>query len=469
MIHSTGHKRFATSGSAILMGLVVMTIGTFGVAAWVSLLNSRAIHIQSMEVSSNHRIAKVNARAVAEEFIYRNVLSKASSPAGNIQVPGSSSTLVMTPSETAPLTSLARPTGEVSTGLANGYGYQVELPVSVTINVDHDNDPATESIPSTYSRSYLLKSRAPQLTGDLMVMHRPGAATSNNSELSGQVRVFGNTLIWSSALSVDSESGFRSNRFITFNRVTSPGTGRLRNLDGELIAPANYPQVANTAGEVESGSSYDGRLNVIDPGPHVPWSMKKRLLGGSHIVLTGDKEFDSGRGARSDGSGNVHITLGDTHLTGVLIGNHVRTINLIGQHDALSFAHAGSRAAVQIIVHQTEGQGRTLRNIHLRGSNNRRLLLGIKRDAVTESEVRMTFSDANKDPKWRLMLVAENCKLVAGNSPNGIVTVVGGIRTDRDFRWSPSAGKILELRRETDAGILESLIPRTAWIESYAN
>ena len=67
------------------------------------------------------------------------------------------------------------------------------------------------------------------------------------------------------------------------------------------------------------------------------------------------------------------------------------------------------------------------------------------------------------------MLIAENCRLVAGNSPNGTVTLVGGIRTDSDFKWSNSISKILELRRETQAGVLESLMPRTAWIESYAN
>ena len=469
MNHSTGNKRFASSGSAILMGLVVMTIGTFGVAAWVSLLNSRAIHIQSMEVSSVRRISQVNARALAEEFIYSNVLGNVASPTGSIQIPTDSSTIVLTPSGMVPLTSLVRPTGEVMTGLANGYGYQVELPVSVTINVDHDNDPLTGSMPNTYSRSYLLKSRAPQLTGDLIVMHKSPSTISDVIELSGQIRVFGNTLIWSSELSVDADSGFRSNRFITFNRRGSSAAGRLRNLEGEWIAPANYPQVTNTAGVVVNGNSYDGRLDVIDPGSDVPWSMKKRLLEGNHIILAGDKEFDSGRGARSDGSGNIYITLGDNHLTGVLIGNHVRTITLDGQHDAVSFAQASSQAALQIIIHQTPGQGRTLRNLNLRGSNNRRLLLGIKRDTVTDSEVRMNFPDANKNPSWRLMLIAENCRLVAGNSPDGTVTLVGGIRTDSDFKWSNSISKVLELRRETQAGVLESLMPRTAWIESYAN
>jgi len=81
----------------------------------------------------------------------------------------------------------------------------------------------------------------------------------------------------------------------------------------------------------------------------------------------------------------------------------------------------------------------------------------------------LTFADADENPDWRLMLIAESCRMTAGNAPNGTVTLYGGIRTDRDFKWSVSPGKILHIRRETDAGVLERLVPRTAWIESYAN
>ncbi|MCP4849063.1 MAG: hypothetical protein GY899_14070 [Verrucomicrobiaceae bacterium] len=468
MEHSLAHTRSASSGSAILMGLVVMTLGTFGVAAWISLLNSRAIYIQSMEVSSNHRIARVNARAVADEFIYRHALAKLAVPAGDILIPDGLGRVEMSAADTAPLASLIRPSSEVITGMANGYGYQVELPVKVTINVDHDNDPETLAIPSIYSRAYQLKSRAPQLTGDLLVLHRPITADSGEHELSGQVRVYGNTVLWSSRVAVVADSGVRTERYTTFSGGAS-SQSKVRNLEGRWIAPANYPLVTNTAGEVEGGNAYDGRLNVIDPGAHVPWSMKNQLMKGSHIVLSGDKEYDSGRGARSDGAGNIHVTIGDSHLTSVLIGNHVRTINLHGQDDALSFANAESLSAIMIVIHQTAGSGRTLRNINLRGSNNRRLLLGIKREDSNNAESRLTFADADEDPRWRLMLIAERCRMTAGNSPHGVVTLVGGIRTDSDFEWSGEPGKILEIRRETDAGILERLAPRTAWLESYAN
>ncbi|MFP6872257.1 MAG: hypothetical protein VCA55_02010 [Verrucomicrobiales bacterium] len=469
MHHSLIHTRSAISGSAILTGLVVMALGTFGVAAWISLLSSRAVYIESMEISSNHRIARINARAVADEFIYRNALTKVTVPAARIILPDGSGTVGVTSADTAPLASVIRSPGEVSTGMANGYGYHVELPVSVTININHDNDPATAAIASTYNRAYLLKSRAPQLIGDLLVMHKPTLTPLAGNELSGQIRVYGNTVIWSSGLPVVADSGIRSERYITYTQGGAPAVRKIRNLEGNWIPPTNYPLVPNTAGEVEGSNAYDGRLDVIDPNPDVPWSMRNKFLNGSHIVLSGDNEFDSGRGARSDGAGNIDITLGDFHLTSVIIGDHVRTVNLHGQSDPLSFADAGSQGAVMILIHQTATSGKSLRRINFRGGNNRRLLLGLKRDDANADEILLTFRDADDNPSWRLMLIAENWRMTEANSPNGIVTVYGGIRTDRDFKWSAGNGKILQIRRETDAGVLERLVPRTAWIESYAN
>jgi len=469
MNQSIIYPRPAIAGSAILMGLVVMALGTFGVAAWISLLSSRAFYIESMELSSNHRVAKINARAVADEFIYSHGLAKVSVPAASITLPDGLGIVEMASADTAPLASLIRPPTEVSTGMANGYGYHVDLPVSVTINVNHDNDPATAAMASTYNRSYLLKSRAPQLVGDLMVMHKSTLAPSRGNELSGQIRVHGNTVIWSSGLPVIADSGIRSERYITYTQGGTSVGRKIRNLEGNWMPPANYPLVTNTAGEAEGSNAYDGRLDVIDPGPDVPWSMKNKLLAGSHIVLSGDNEFDSGRGASSDGAGNIHLTLGDSHLTSVMVGDYVKTINLHGQSNAIPFANAGTQGAVVILIHQTITSGRSLRNIIFRGSNNRRLLLVIKRDDPNAGEVRLTFADANDNPSWRLMLIAENCRMTAGNAPNGTVSLYGGIRTDRDFKWSVDPGKILHIHRETDAGVLERLVPRTAWIESYAN
>ena len=103
----------------------------------------------------------------------------------------------------------------------------------------------------------MLKSRAPQLIGDLLVMHKPTLTPSAGNELSGQIRVYGNTVIWSSGLPVVDDSGIRSERYTTYTQGGAPAVRKIRNLEGNWIAPTNYPLVPNTAGEVEGSNAYD--------------------------------------------------------------------------------------------------------------------------------------------------------------------------------------------------------------------
>ena len=49
------------------------------------------------------------------------------------------------------------------------------------------------------------------------------------------------------------------------------------------------------------------------------------------------------------------------------------------------------------------------------------------------------------------------------------MTMYGGIRTDRAFVWSTDGTKILDIYPEDDPKLLERLVGRTGWIESYAN
>ena len=58
------------AGSTILMSLVVMTVGTVGLASWISLLSARSSHINNKENVLSHRIAELNSRSVARESLY---------------------------------------------------------------------------------------------------------------------------------------------------------------------------------------------------------------------------------------------------------------------------------------------------------------------------------------------------------------------------------------------------------------
>jgi hypothetical protein len=450
------------------MGLVITAMATLGIAAWLSLLSARGAYIEGIEVSANHRVAKMNANAAVEEFLYRNYLTKSSTIGTTITLPDNSATISIPASNLPPLGSYSLPGGVVTTGMANGYGYHVELPVSNTIKVDHDNDPSTTPLDSTYTRNYLLKSRAPQLAGDLMVMHKPTITSGVDDDLDGYIRIYGNTVLWAAEWPHTVDSNVRSERYITYTPATPTGADKIKDLSGNWVPPTNYALMPTTGGDYGSSNGYSGTLNVVDPGATATWSMKNYVLGNSHIALSGDVAFDSGRGAKSDGNGNIDITLGDIHLTNVLISDHVDTINLRGQTDDASFADAGLRGAIMIVYVQTGSSTDELSHLNLYGRNNRRVSLGLKREDYNADEVHMAFRNANTNPSWRLILTSENMRIREAHTPDGTVTMFGGIRTDRDFRWDIYGSKILEIHKETDPKLLERLVPRTAWLESYA-
>ncbi len=462
-------QRGRSAGSTILMGLAIMAMATLGISAWVSLISARASYIEGMEVSANHRIAKMNAHATAAEYLYENFLTKSGTAGTTITLPGGQGTVTVPSSTLTPLASVTLPGGTVVTGMANGPGYHVLLPVSNTINVDHDNDPGTAAIASTYTRNYFLKSRAPQLAGDLMVMHKPTTTWWVDNDLDGQLRIYGNTILWAAESPHTADNRVRSERYITYTPATPNGADRIKNLGGGWGPPTNYALMPTTGGDIGSGNGYYGGLNVIDPGPAAAWSMKNKLLSGSYISLSGDVNFDSGRGARSDGAGVIDITLGDIHLTNVLIGDHVHTINFRGQTSDADFADAGLRGAIMVVAIQSSASTRDIGEINFYGRNNRRLALGVKREDLNTDQIDLAFRNADENPSWRLVLTAENYRMREASTPNGTVTMYGGVRTDRDFRWDNSSSKILEIRRETDPKLLERLVPRTAWLESYAN
>ncbi len=464
-MRSNSNKRPACAGSTILMGLAIMSLATIGITAWVALIGARASSIESMEAASRHRLNKLNARAITEEYIYRNVVTKAGTASATITIPGGVGVITV-PATTAPFASVALPGGIVRTGQADGYGYHVGMPVTYDIALDHDLDPGTAAFTDSYQRDFLIKSRAPQFSGDLMIQHKPTREPSVHNDITGRIQVYGNLVAWTGTSPHTIQNKVLAARFITPTTGSPGATLKAKDLSNSWAPASNFALMSQTGGDWGTGNGYEGTLNVIDPGPAATWSMKNQMLAGSHIFLTGDTAFDSGRGASSDGSGTIDITLGDIHLGNVLIQDHVDTINFHGQDNDPDFADANLRGAIMIIYHQTVATSANLTRINFNDRNNRRVSLGIKKDQ-SNGEVELKFPQA--DATWRMVLTAENTRMKEKDQPNGTVTITGGVRTDRDFKWDGSNNRKLAITRETDPKLLERIVPRTAWLESYAN
>ena len=150
-----------------------------------------------------------------------------------------------------------------------------------------------------------------------------------------------------------------------------------------------------------------------------------------------------------------------------MVGNGTKVLKLIGQDSEIGFIIAGFRKAIGVLVLQTS-EVDDLEEIHFVDRNARRLGLFLKKTGDW-GEVAMTFDQADQNPIWRLLIASENVPLARGGGPSGTVNMIGGITTDRDFKWGEEPDKVLYIRRETSPKFLERLAPRTAWIESYSD
>ena len=65
--------------------------------------------------------------------------------------------------------------------------------------------------------------------------------------------------------------------------------------------------------------------------------------------------------------------------------------------------------------------------------------------------------------------IGENVEIRYQQAQNGSATIYGGVRTDRGFYSHNSNNKQFFIHREEDGKLLERLLDRNVWLESYTN
>jgi hypothetical protein len=105
----------------------------------------------------------------------------------------------------------------------------------------------------------------------------------------------------------------------------------------------------------------------------------------------------------------------------------------------------------------------------LNGTNNRRILLCIKKIAATAGEVGggVDISFGTAVPSWRLLVVAENTPLSftpAGGAGN--IALRGGIQTDASLS-GPTGSSRLVIEKDALPLALQNIAPRLAWVETH--
>ncbi|MFT5856056.1 MAG: hypothetical protein ACI8XO_003308, partial [Verrucomicrobiales bacterium] len=130
--------------------------------------------------------------------------------------------------------------------------------------------------------------------------------------------------------------------------------------------------------------------------------------------------------------------------------------------------------ALVIVLEQEAGSGDNLATVELYGSNNRRLVVGAKKEIASDqstSRLRLNirWMDSLPSTSWRLILLGENTELKLQHKVSGSqVTIYGGLMSDRGIWCHNNSDRRFLLEPEPDAKDLPNLVPRNVWLESYS-
>ena len=463
-----GYKnRLGNAGSTMLMGLMVMAFGTAGIAAWVSLLSARSEQVNNYELQLHNRIAKLNSEAIVKQAIYSKCLNSNRRTFKFYRVPETKNSVIVRGTNDSAFLSNSTPENYIRIGQGNGAGFQTSVLSSIFINKEGFNKLSSDLATEHFSRRYYLRSRSANLSGDLFVMHKSGESIEMINQLDGNIFIHGNSLLWD-ASNIKVGGKIKTKSYMMSSLHDGNNAPLLKNHLGEIIAPLNFPVSPRTGGNANAENAYSGMLNIIDPEGDAPWSVTRGIEKLAHVKVSGKTKYNRGRGVVVDGNGAVQIDLGSTFLTNVIVNDNVKNLHLKGQSNFV-FNRADQLPAVAIVINSSNDSNFNLGKITFDGKNMRRLVLCLKRKESGSSDpVEMIFTGTVPRTVWRTILVAENVPLVAVDSkiPQGEYNLIGGISTDRSFKWSNDSRKPLNLSREESSNFLEYLAPRTAWLEA---
>ena len=472
----------------MLVSLMVMGVCTMGVTAWVAIINGRTGYTESLEEAMNRRVSIENSRALAEEYMYVVAANLGAGDAVTATVDGGDTAKVQISGWSGgAFASVIQPGGINRSGMANGHLFQDSSYTGYVRYYDIELGNGDHQI----TRSFQLRSRAPMLAGDLVTLHDPTltpAGSFNTSvRLTGNVHVYGRTVFWRpDLLDHDAMGRFRSREYALMSGAY--GDIPIQNLpEGSVgedrIRASNFPATPITAGPAGGGLGFDGKMSSVKNESSTLNSLYDRLVDRSdpanpvvNAIEANGLTASNNRGVVSNGGGTISIDLNNEFLSDVLIQNDTSRIILNGQSmvDDAPFIEAGNRSAILILIIQDDDSERNLDRIELTNRNSRRVVVAIKKtvDSFWDNSAlrtRFRWMDSGDDPSWRLVAIGENSEILFEQEENGSATIYGGVRTDRGFYSDDSSSKNFFIYPESDPKLLERLLDRNVWLESYAN
>ncbi|MEM9481402.1 MAG: Ig-like domain-containing protein [Verrucomicrobiota bacterium] len=443
-------------GSVLLFGLVLMGMATFGLVSWISLLTTRSYMIETAEYAVQRRVAYHNATAVAEEHLYQNAITGTNVPAINVELANYMGAVDIEAHAGAALAE-TNFVGSVNRfGPSDGLSYS--LPVTTAISDGAE----------TTTRMFLMNSRNPMLSGDLLTLNAPSIIT-NDRRLSGDFWVEGRSTIWlPDALQTYTYGDFRSEQYTT---PTEGATGfNVMDFSGANLLPANFPFIPMTAGMTSAGNlGFDGTARSVNYSSNSVNSIYDEVMTYSPVVVTGTTS-SSQPGVTSNGSGRITLDLSDENLSLVVIESNVNRIVFDGQSNQSDFDSAAALDPVVVVYRNSPGSAYDIGRIEFNNANGRQLLLAINAESgASDNYVNLRFDHADDNPIWRLFVVSENFRTNFAATTGGTLTLVGGIRGDRRISETTTSFDIRVRKEPSPKNLIELLADRNAWLESFSD
>ncbi len=464
----TQNSQQRTRGSVLVVGLLLVVVGTLGMASMTTLLAGRSRLVTDMELSSQRRIAIKNNRAMVHHYFMRQGIGN-SDDGGTIDLSGWGKLVV--PSTTdSPFES------QQEFSLINFLSPGGERGFTQDVDVSFRQPDPYGTGESSRNFRVMLKSRSPLLGGTLLVQHKPATVvTGVETDVQGSIQVNGNVQLWKD----DQLYGDVGNFLVkSYDHPDQIAVG-IKGLDNTQIPPTNFPFYARSTGYDTSESSgapvVDGTFNMFeidhdsstgsDPTIAANTLYHKMVTYASPLYVDGAYQSDIGGVAGDeidddDGTGSkerrISVNLNNPGVSPVIVNDGVHHLRVLGYTDS---ANADNEPAGFILVRSND-----LETITFENNNFRRLVLGIRGDyePVELYPMATTATSGN----WRILLTVEGAGLNFNMASGATFTLQGGIRTDS--RLSVPNGTLI-LNREPSPEQLGLIDPREAWIEVYGS
>ncbi|NNE94272.1 MAG: hypothetical protein HKN23_21705 [Verrucomicrobiales bacterium] len=159
--------------------------------------------------------------------------------------------------------------------------------------------------------------------------------------------------------------------------------------------------------------------------------------------------------------GEMVVNLNSATIPHILATN-VTDIDFIGQPDPSS-ADALKNAEPRIVALKND-PGVVLRTIDCSNLNSRRVIFAAQNQRVAITNAcSVAFTGASGFPDWHIIMELSGIRTKWNTSAVGGVRIYGGIRSDQQIDVFSGA---LSLRKQTNFTSLETMLSRTAWIET---